>query len=140
MRIFSISNILQSESFLRFRSFQKYGGGFCNRIPSAPIRRLSGAARPRRVALVLARVGKHQLQAVDLVDARGAGIVVDGDDVDVRVPVFDGLYHALAAVFKRGCGSIAPEAATMAWSEDNGEGSLGMTRFPSCHPIFTPIP
>ena len=100
----------------------------------------SQALCARCVALVLARVGKHQIQAVDLVDARGAGIVVDGDNVDIRVPVFDGLHYALAAVFKRSCGFVAPEAATMAWSEDNGEGSLGMTRFPSCHPIFTPIP
>ena len=42
-------------------------------------------------------VGKHQLDAVFLIDLRGAGIVVDGNDIDCGDLFFNGLHHALAA-------------------------------------------
>ena len=42
------------------------------------------------------RDGKHELDAVLLVDARGAGVVVDGDDVGLGIHLADLADLALA--------------------------------------------
>ena len=46
--------------------------------------------------LRLARIGEHELDAVFLVDSGSARIVVNGNQVDVRVRLLDGLHHPFA--------------------------------------------
>ena len=49
------------------------------------------------VFCLIPRIGKHQLDTVFLIDLCRAGVIVDGNDVDVGDPLLDRLHHSLAA-------------------------------------------